>query len=84
MACPTCDHTMYGVLRNENKQVYWCPRCGTLRVETGSNYFIDDSEPKLVGRCRRYAETFRHRGEEMPDEWRVFGIAESLNRPEVR
>lgn len=31
MACPTCDHTMQGIHIAENRQCYWCPRCGTLR-----------------------------------------------------
>lgn len=33
MACPTCDHTMQGILIDENaKRAFWCPRCGTLRI----------------------------------------------------
>ena len=32
MACPTCDHTMHGIGKTaDEKWVFWCPRCGTLK-----------------------------------------------------
>ena len=36
MACPTCDHTMQAVAYSLGTQsVFWCPRCGTLKNQTG-------------------------------------------------
>lgn len=46
MACPTCDHTMQSVAAG----VFWCPRCGTLRLA-----LEDTAVPKLVERTREYA-----------------------------
>jgi hypothetical protein len=31
MACQTCDHTMQSITQG----VFWCPRCGTLKFESG-------------------------------------------------
>ena len=38
MACPTCDHTMQLIGRNEacvldEWRPYLCPRCGTVKIE---------------------------------------------------
>jgi len=37
MACPKCDHTMQLLLIRHLPQVstavYWCPRCGSVRLE---------------------------------------------------
>lgn len=80
MACPTCDHTMHDICH----QVYWCPRCGTVKGPVGS-----PAVPKLVERCREFQNEvnehelkavwvrFQHR-------WRRLGIAESINLPEKR
>lgn len=33
MSCPTCDHTMQNIYaRTDDKYVYWCPRCGTIKT----------------------------------------------------
>lgn len=31
MACPNCDHTMQNLWLDPKRNVYWCPRCGTLK-----------------------------------------------------
>lgn len=67
MACPTCGHTMQNLgLSSVGRATFWCPRCGTLKVETRtsfSRWACDGSgehaervheeveAPKLVGRC---------------------------------
>ena len=35
MACNNCDHTMQNTGENGGRQVYWCPRCGTLKTQGG-------------------------------------------------
>ena len=32
MACANCDHTMQGVGETGGRHVFWCPRCGTLKM----------------------------------------------------
>jgi len=34
MACPICQHTMEN-LGSPSRRIWWCPRCGTLKEETG-------------------------------------------------
>lgn len=48
MACRTCDHTMQRVNEGVNPKVFWCPRCGTLKMEPGVPKF---EEPKIVQRA---------------------------------
>lgn len=74
MSCPTCDHTMEGI---ENC-AWWCPRCGTL-VVVQDNFYT----PKLVERCRQYADMTIHH-ETSVVAWRMLGIAESINPPKDR
>jgi Zn-finger nucleic acid-binding protein len=94
MACPTCDHTMEfvgPVGHMEQQSVYWCPRCGTLKVADGERE--DVSTPKIVERCREF-ETHLYDCENnddygvylarLPEDWRRFGIAESINPPDRR
>jgi tRNA(Ile2) C34 agmatinyltransferase TiaS len=80
MSCPTCDHTMEQVVED----IFWCPRCGTLRdvqdIQRGT-----DATPKLVERCREYEKLC------IPHTLHAFhdaGISESINlpanRPEVK
>src|SRR5580765_5131754 len=34
MNCPTCDHLMEPL--NVDRDIRWCPRCGTLREDRGA------------------------------------------------
>lgn len=54
MACPTCDHTMQGVRHH----VYWCPRCGTLKIENTHSGHHDVQSPKVVDRARQVVQYF--------------------------
>ena len=65
MACPTCSHTMSMVV----SEVFWCPRCGTLK-HVGGSWRKGFDVPKLVDRCRELRDTL--------------GISESINLPEDR
>lgn len=86
MSCPTCDHTMQslGVDAQQAKRFYWCPRCGTIKtVITSCNDEIDDC-PKLVERCREYAESDCLLDKFARHWWKTMGIAESINLPADR
>jgi hypothetical protein len=48
MACLTCDHTMQSIAIGK----FWCPRCGTLRVDG------QDREPRIVQRAHDFSEAF--------------------------
>lgn len=37
MACPNCDHTMQNI-GSYAANVFWCPRCGTVRGVSGNEY----------------------------------------------
>lgn len=87
MACPTCDHTMHNIGTNRSHQVFWCPRCGTIRDRNphSTDEVRETAVPMLVQRCRDYHDeafgcvTTRH-----VDLWRRCGIAESINLPTNR
>lgn len=56
MACPTCDHTMRLMVRDNSGTRYFnCPRCGTFRMVGG---FSDGSfvVPTLVSRVQLLLE----------------------------
>ncbi len=73
MSCPTCDHTMQHMYHMDGC-AYWCPRCGTVKVDGASHHV-----PKLVERCRQFdADTMSS------PEWRRLGVAEAISRPEER
>lgn len=67
MACPTCDHTMQSVA----PEVFWCPRCGTLKAP-------EVSIPTLVCRCREFGKLLPEDGEVDMELWRRLGIAEAI------
>ena len=59
MSCPTCDHTMQN-LCGPGRQLFWCPRCGTLKEILGGgiesiemphdlNYIADASRLESLG-----------------------------------
>lgn len=52
MPCQSCDHTMQRV-NDGHPPTFWCPRCGTLKMEGGVPEF---EEPKLVNRAFRLCE----------------------------
>lgn len=95
MTCPICDHTMQlvGGLADRS-HVYWCPRCGTLRLQglPGLQENCKDEAPSLVKRCRKFVPHISadnellgsERIESIQSAWRRLGIAESINLPENR
>lgn len=48
MACETCDHTMQ-LVTGGDPPVFWCPRCGTLKIKGGVPEF---EAPMVIGRAR--------------------------------
>ncbi len=44
MACPTCSHTVQRVNEGVSSKVWWCPRCGTIKMDA----VPESEEPKLV------------------------------------
>jgi len=56
MSCPTCEHTMQNLgLAQSGAKAFWCPRCGTLKLETPgdeplSSGHADTEVPSLVHR----------------------------------
>jgi len=50
MACPNCGNDMQA--RRTLSQVYWCPRCGSIR--DGQR-----DQPALVGRLEAFVGTLR-------------------------
>lgn len=98
MACPTCDHTMDNVCREDTpvasgqlvvtRRVYYCPRCGTMTILHDATGRVDTYVPKIVERCRKFEKEvvvgmFRP-GEAPRDDWTQIGIAESINPPGKR
>lgn len=87
MACPTCDHTMHSVgVTITERRVFWCPRCGTLRVEGFGSF---DEAPMLVPRCREFIERCVNvRAEDCGkvnlNVWKQSGVAECINLPDDR
>lgn len=76
MPCPTCDHTMQLITRG----VFWCPRCGTLKVNGQ-----EDAAPMLVERCRQFTWHSAWRlAPHLAAEWNRLGIEESIKTPENR
>lgn len=92
MSCSTCSATMQCV----EKGVFYCHRCGTLRVmsRSDSGYSGDVYVPKLVERCRAFEGSIRgnhtisHSADELVSGLRIvwirIGIAESIDTPENR
>jgi acetone carboxylase gamma subunit len=81
MSCPTCDHTMSRLGVIDGRPHYHCPRCGTHRIDCGSDGagpITHDFVPKLVARCRKFEGTLGPRWGEL---WVALGIAESINTP---
>lgn len=84
MSCPTCDHTMSHLGQTidgpSRRDLWWCPRCGTIRVDGFGSF---DEMPKLVERCRkfygRWAEV-----DKVYDDMQRIGVRESIYPPESR
>ncbi len=43
MACETCSHTMKKLHGTDEKKIYWCTKCGTLKTEMSGDidYIIE-------------------------------------------
>lgn len=50
--CPTCGVTMQKVNGGTNPKVFWCPRCGTLKMEGG---VPDHEAPRILATMMREA-----------------------------
>ncbi|QEG31600.1 hypothetical protein GobsT_64220 [Gemmata obscuriglobus] len=87
MSCPTCAHTMQTVV----EAVFWCPRCGSLRLgPVGAAGTVDLGAPALVTRCRSLVarvceDVGRFSGAaQLVDTLHRCGVIESINAPEER
>jgi len=72
MACPNCDHTMHSI--SSLSQVYWCPRCGSIRDGKSE-------QPALVGRLAKFCNMLQDEDPEDRDllnAMRRIGILECL------
>ncbi len=82
MACVTCDNTAEYC----GSGVFHCSRCGTM-VTTSSTGETVVHVPKLVQRCRKFAESFMGTpadARELRRLWHALGINESIHLPEGR
>ncbi len=82
MACPTCDHTMHSINAADTKAafpIFWCPRCGTVKISEEHNY-----PPMLVERCRAFEKDIPGNVISEMAVWKRLGIAESINTPSER
>ena len=67
--------------------IYWCPRCGTVRIGSDPLSLRDEYTPALVERCRKFEEeqvTDFKIPPEVLEAWQCVGIAEAINRPTNR
>lgn len=71
MCCPTCSHTMQSVA----SFVFWCPRCGTLKM------FGEFERPRLVDRCLQFESNTLV---DYTLEWNAIGIKEAIHTEEKR
>jgi hypothetical protein len=69
-------------------QVFWCPRCGTLRIQRPGFDVAEVCTPKLVSRCRQFgdmleknAESKNHwlRNDDTVHQWEALGILEAID-----
>lgn len=93
MPCPNCSHTLQNLVTERDnydivvRRVFWCPRCGTIRMEVfengiGSANHTTDEAPKLVERCREFASNSED--DAYYSELHRLGILEAINIPENR
>jgi len=70
---------MNAVAHFPNKDIFWCPRCGTLKAMLMSERASEIERPKLVDRCREYRKL-----DVIADEWWRLGIEEAIHVPQDR
>jgi predicted RNA-binding Zn-ribbon protein involved in translation (DUF1610 family) len=90
MSCPTCDAVMQNISRGtlsspgDGYRQFWCPRCGTLKIELVGVTTCD--APQLVVGLRKVVELISTQ----PDLalamelLRQAGVLESINVPGER
>lgn len=78
MSCPTCDHTMQFVGQMYHYNIYYCPRCGTIR---GGGL---DMRPKLVDRIVEFCGELTEDDQDIIDTLERLGVTESVTHPDVR
>jgi tRNA(Ile2) C34 agmatinyltransferase TiaS len=74
MPCPSCSGTMQNVGVPDSR-VFWCPRCGTLRM-VDSDDVESDHPPSLVERCRQMEAHLETTG--IANAWVRLGISEAI------
>lgn len=85
MSCPTCDHTMDHVGREDQYcKCFHCMRCGTMVLRYSNTERDMVYQPKLVERCRDWAGKNLGEGTTLLATWKRLGIAESINLPKDR
>lgn len=85
MPCETCGHTMQSLTGMRPDRIFWCQRCGTLKMECGS--FSESVPPLLIERVRRFRELCNGGTGLLYDSaalWHRLGIAESIELPDNR
>lgn len=62
MACETCDHTMKALHIEEEKKIYWCSKCGTLKTKMSGDvdYIIERSFDSMRKYNRFENKEYRH------------------------
>ena len=73
MACPICDHTMQSMCLD----VFWCPRCGTVRDAGRDSSAI----PMLVQRVVDFGSLLNDESDDVAElivEFERLGIRESI------
>jgi len=81
MACPTCDHTMQGLRHH----VYWCPRCGTIKLENTTSGHHDIEAPKVVAAARQVVQYFDNdKDQHHLQRTTASGLADALTPPVMK
>lgn len=91
MPCPTCDHTLQAVGCHAGGTaggtVFWCERCGTVRLALPGGATQADYYPRLIGRVRELRDVMAERVGFSPwdvSAWTHLGIFECIYLPEER
>ena len=79
MSCPTCDHTMQDVAKREDWNLFWCPRCGTLKIQDAAENDEACRIPFLIGRLREFVATLGPMWSRLAHK---LGILESIAPPQ--
>lgn len=88
MSCPTCDHTMQKIGVGIGKDIYWCPRCGTLKtlIHRMERDYNTHEVPKAVKCIRSFIKMISNspEGRYLKGQTELSGVLESTNTPVER